>query len=80
MMALVVTKNSEEGQFQLYNYYHGNLRGPPQCYPPPRNKALMRTNSGTMMVSSPLRRPAISWGGWHWGGPLRFPKYIRKVV
>ena len=22
--------------------YHGNLRGPPQCHPPPRNKALLR--------------------------------------
>ena len=22
--------------------HHGNLRGPPQCYPPPRNKALIR--------------------------------------
>ena len=21
---------------------HGNLRGPPQCHPPPRNKALLR--------------------------------------
>ncbi len=23
-------------------WYHGNLRGPPQCHPPPRNKALLR--------------------------------------
>ena len=22
------------------------------------------------MVNSPLIRPAISWGGWHWGVPL----------
>ena len=24
------------------------------------------------MVNSPLIRPAISWGVWHWGCPLRF--------
>ena len=24
------------------------------------------------MVNNPLIRPAISWEGWHWGGPLRF--------
>ena len=24
------------------NFVHGNLRGPPQCHPPPENKALLR--------------------------------------
>ena len=28
-----------------------------------------------MVVNSPFMRPAISWGGWHWGGPLGFPWY-----
>ena len=28
--------------FIFYPPYHGNLRVPPQCYPPPRNKALIR--------------------------------------
>ena len=22
------------------------------------------------MVNKPLKRPAIYWGGWHWGGTL----------
>ena len=50
------------------------LRYPPQGQPPPRNKALIRPYQGKPMVNSPLIRPAISWGGWHWGGP-KFPWY-----
>ncbi len=46
--------------------FHGNLRGP-QCHPP---KALLRDYDHH---HCPLIRPAISWGGFHWGGPLRFP-------
>ena len=38
-----------------------------------RNKALIRPNSGTIVVNSPLIRPAISWGKRGIGGPLRFP-------
>ena len=38
---------------------------------PPRNKALIRPHSGTMVVNSPLIRPYFL-GGWHCGGPLRF--------
>ena len=29
---------------------HGNLRGPPQCHPPPRNKALLRDYILTTIV------------------------------
>ena len=39
----------------LQLFYHGNLRVPPQCHPPPRN--------------NPLMRPYFL-GGWHWGVPL----------
>ena len=33
--------------------------------PPPPKKG---PYWGKPMVNSPLIRPAISWGGWHWGG------------
>ena len=32
------------------------------------------------MVNSPLIRPAISWGGGHWGGYLRFPWKLMMVL
>ena len=47
---------------------------------PPRNKALIRPNEGTMVVNSPLIRPAISWGFYvalgPGSGPLRLPSLI----
>ena len=32
---------------------------------------------GKPMVNSPLNK-TLFLGGWHWGGPLRFPIYILK--
>ena len=41
------------------NWSHVNLRGPPKATP---NNPLIMPYYGL-----------ISWGVWHWGGPLRFP-------
>ena len=52
---------------------HGKLRGPPQCHPPPKNKALIRLYWGKPMVnSSPLIRPYLL-AEVAFGGPLWFP-------
>ena len=64
---------------------HGKLRGPPPMPPPLRNKALIfgliKGQWWLNVVNSLLIRPAISWGGWHWGGgPLRFSWIILVLV
>ena len=40
-------------------------------------RGLLRDNDG---LHNPLIRPAISWGGWHWGGALRFPVLFQTFV
>ena len=46
------------GQNSTLQQYHGNLRAPPQCHPPRRNRALIK---GT--VYDPLIRPWSGIGG-----------------
>ena len=55
----------------LYNVQSWQSKETP-CHPPPSNKPLIRANLGTMVVNSP-QQGLISWEGWHWGGPLKFP-------
>ena len=45
-------------------------KGAPPMPPSPRNKALLRPNSGTMVVNNPLIRPYFLGGGGIGGVPL----------
>ena len=52
--------------------HHGNPSYPPQSYPPPRNKALLRVYQPLVSLNKALLT-RYSWGGVALGGYLRFP-------
>ena len=54
--------------------FHGNLRAPPPVPPSPRNKALNKPSTKTMVVKNPLMRPYFFWVSFFIGrDTLRFP-------
>ena len=56
-------------------------KGIPPNATPPRNKALLRDYEPLVSLNKALYiRGLISWGGWLWGGTLRFPWCLDLIM
>ena len=72
-LGLLSCENKTQHVFGDRNpFRHGNPRVPPQCQPPPRNKALLIDYEPPSSPNKALLRPYFLGGGGFGGVPLDF--------